>query len=121
MARQREPLPLPHGLTRFLPTNSGAKEKQVELAQIRDFCAQAGTFTGSHKEDIREYLHGVDKAARENGLSSFRTAKVLILQLLYGIQFSLEDPASNPHVFESLFSPRLDSLWKSILKKVKTM
>ena len=93
MARQREPLPLPHGLTRFLPTNSGAKEKQVELAQIRDFCAQAGTFTGSHKEDIREYLHGVDKAARENGLSSFRTAKVLILQLLKGKAKAFTDAA----------------------------
>ena len=93
MARQREPLPLPHGLTRFLPTNSGAKEKQVELAQIRDFCAQAGTFTGSHKEDIREYLHGVDIAARENGLSSFRTAKVLILQLLKGKAKAFTDAA----------------------------
>ena len=84
MARQMEPLPLPHGLTRYLPTNSGSKEKQVELAQVRDFCAQAGTFTGSHKEDIRDFLHGVDIAARENGLSSFRVAKVLTLQLLKG-------------------------------------
>ena len=114
MARQREPLPLPHGLTRFLPTNSGAKEKQVELAQIRDFCAQAGTFTGSHKEDIREYLHGVDIAARENGLSSFRTAKVLILQLLKGKAKAFTDAAlSMPYRYPNAnyYQDTLSQIW----------
>ena len=84
MAHQLEPLPLPHGVSRYLPTNSDAKEKQVELAQVRDFCQQAGPFSGSNKEDVRDFLHGVDIAARENGMSSFRVAKVLFHQLLRG-------------------------------------
>ena len=84
MAHQLDPLPLPHGLKRFLSTNSTPKEKTLELAQIRDFCHQVGTFSGSHKEDIRDFLHNVDVAARENGLSSFKVAKVLVHQQLKG-------------------------------------
>ena len=84
MARQCDPLPLPHGLSRYLPTNSDPKEKTAELAQVQDFYAQAGPFSGTTKEDVRDILHDVDLAARENGLSSFRVAKVLLLQQLKG-------------------------------------
>ena len=98
MACQFDPLPLPHGLSRYLPTNSDPKEKAVELAQVRDFCAQAGTFSGFNKEDVRDFLHGVDVAARENGLSSFRVAKVLMLQLLRGkAKVFAEATLSMPH------------------------
>ena len=56
MACQLEPLPLPHGLTRYLPTNSDLKEKAAELAQVWDFCLQARTFSGSTKEDVTDFF-----------------------------------------------------------------
>ena len=67
MSCQLECLPLAYGLSWFFPTNDDPKERQVEIAQVWDFLAQVGYFSGSSKKTVRDFLHTADQAARMAG------------------------------------------------------
>ena len=84
MSCQLECLPLAYGLSWFFPTNDDPKERQVEIAQVWDFLAQVGYFSGSSKKTVRDFLHTADQAARNNNMSFARVAKVMRFQLLKG-------------------------------------